>query len=524
MARTHLSACPLALALACTFDSSGLQSAGPPDSATGTSASSSSSSGPALTTTQDPTTGTSTGGSSTTAVDPTPGSSSSSTTAPPPPNCGDGVLDPDEACDGAELGRQTCADLGFLGGTLACTAGCALDTSACLSCGNGVLDPGEDCEGADLGGKTCEDLQLFSGALACSPECTFDTAGCLDMPANWYDPAFHKRRKLTIAAADVKGDLADFPVALELTDPALLTSLTPADKLVFTTLDGMTVLAHDLQLDAKDLLVIWVNLPVLDATNGAVFYVYYGNPDVSGTADPAATWSPNFTSVWHLDEAVIDEQFTGMHADATGKGHTGTQKGNVIVDSCILGPCQEFGPDDFIDVAKANEFKLGDAFFTVAAWVKTSQQDARALFAKSNPMMTEPEQVIVGIGAAPGKLGVQQPGLVADGKTAIADDQWHHVAWVQTKDADMKKERWRLYVDGAIDHEVIIGDVKPTKDAYPFRIGGPTPDSAFPANFLGRLDEVQISNTTRSPDWMFTAHRNQRDPAAFTAVGPEESY
>jgi hypothetical protein len=46
------------------------------------------------------------------------------------------------------------------------------------TCGNGVKDPGEDCDGADLGGATCESLGFTGGTLACSPACTYDTSGC----------------------------------------------------------------------------------------------------------------------------------------------------------------------------------------------------------------------------------------------------------------------------------------------------------------------------------------------------------
>jgi hypothetical protein len=47
--------------------------------------------------------------------------------------CGNGTLEGDEVCDGATLGSATCQSLGFQGGTLACTTGCALDTSMCDS-------------------------------------------------------------------------------------------------------------------------------------------------------------------------------------------------------------------------------------------------------------------------------------------------------------------------------------------------------------------------------------------------------
>lgn len=54
--------------------------------------------------------------------------------------CGDGVVNnaPEEECDGDDLNGNTCQSEGFTSGTLACSAGCALDTSNCViaqSCG-----------------------------------------------------------------------------------------------------------------------------------------------------------------------------------------------------------------------------------------------------------------------------------------------------------------------------------------------------------------------------------------------------
>ncbi len=49
----------------------------------------------------------------------------------PPATCGNGVIDPGESCDGANLGGATCQSLGFTGGTLACSSSCAYNTSGC---------------------------------------------------------------------------------------------------------------------------------------------------------------------------------------------------------------------------------------------------------------------------------------------------------------------------------------------------------------------------------------------------------
>ena len=95
-----------------------------------------------------------------------------------PPGCGNGVLDPGEACDGALLNNATCVDEGFEGGVIACNPGCTLDVSGCYACGDGMAGGPEECDGMDLVGMACTDMGFDSGTLACSGGCTYDVSGC----------------------------------------------------------------------------------------------------------------------------------------------------------------------------------------------------------------------------------------------------------------------------------------------------------------------------------------------------------
>ncbi len=95
--------------------------------------------------------------------------------------CGNGAVEPGEACDGGDLGGKTCESEGFGGGGLTCTPDCTLDTSNCVDCGNGVVDDGEECDGADLGAsESCADLGLGNAdeALTCTPGCMYDFSEC----------------------------------------------------------------------------------------------------------------------------------------------------------------------------------------------------------------------------------------------------------------------------------------------------------------------------------------------------------
>jgi cysteine-rich repeat protein len=93
--------------------------------------------------------------------------------------CGNDELEEAEECDGTILDGATCESLGGASGTLACNADCTYDLSGCRGiCGNGVREAGESCDSADLGGQTCVRLGFVQGTLACTADCAFDVSQC----------------------------------------------------------------------------------------------------------------------------------------------------------------------------------------------------------------------------------------------------------------------------------------------------------------------------------------------------------
>jgi hypothetical protein len=75
-----------------------------------------------------------------------------------PAECGDGVATGNEGCDGSDFRGQSCASLGFAGGTLACDGSCDLVLSGCVDCGDegASCEDDNDCCTGDCVGGTCE--------------------------------------------------------------------------------------------------------------------------------------------------------------------------------------------------------------------------------------------------------------------------------------------------------------------------------------------------------------------------------
>jgi hypothetical protein len=63
--------------------------------------------------------------------------------------CGNGIIEPGEACDGTNFGGMSCGSLGFSGGTLSCSSSCQFVTSSCTS--NGGTDGGNGGTGGTGG-------------------------------------------------------------------------------------------------------------------------------------------------------------------------------------------------------------------------------------------------------------------------------------------------------------------------------------------------------------------------------------
>jgi cysteine-rich repeat protein len=93
--------------------------------------------------------------------------------------CGNDVREGTEVCDGSDLAGTGCPG----GGALLCDASCrAFDTNSCWECGNGRRDEGagEECDGTDFGpdGSTCDGPGETGGPLICTAECRFNRSLC----------------------------------------------------------------------------------------------------------------------------------------------------------------------------------------------------------------------------------------------------------------------------------------------------------------------------------------------------------
>jgi prepilin-type N-terminal cleavage/methylation domain-containing protein len=92
---------------------------------------------------------------------------------PPPSNCGDGVIQSGEQCDGSNLNGQTCVGEGYGSGTLVCNSDCTFDFSRCVPAGDGSTCGDGGYGVGPGGGGYCGDgiCQLGETADTCPQDC-----------------------------------------------------------------------------------------------------------------------------------------------------------------------------------------------------------------------------------------------------------------------------------------------------------------------------------------------------------------
>ena len=430
---------------------------------------------------------------------------------------GDPTSEPDAPADVAsepETGIDVSADLDADGEDV--------DTSIC---GDGMRTGGEDCEGEDLNDADCTTLLFDLGTLSCSNLCVYDTTGCINAPEDWFDPGWLYRKSIRIDALQVVQSEDDFPVLVNTTDTDLAArALESGMDLLFTAADGVTPIPFEIERwrNSDGNLVAWVQVANLSSTEDTRLYLYYGNPEPSLLTSLESVWDDDYAAVWHLNESAVDEAVDGNHTDFTGNGHTGTQGGNTM-GSGQIGACQLFDGNDFVTIWTGDSIQLGDASVTISAWMRTVASAPMGIVVKALPDSHEPDDKLFGVNHDAHVLGVDQGWVnYLGGVTNITDGNWHHVAWVQEQNITGVNERWRLFVDGALESER-TANTDPDPTGHVLRIGDGVPGSYFASPFYGAIDEVRISTTARSSGWLATSHANQSAPSSFLSFGLEQS-
>jgi hypothetical protein len=344
----------------------------------------------------------------------------------------------------------------------------------------------------------------------------------------WYDSGWTYRKKITLNAANVTANLSDFPALISITDSDLAShARSDGWDILFTAGDETTRLQHEIESynATTQNLVAWVKIPSLSSSANTDIYMYYGNSGVTGSsANATGVWDTNFKMVQHMEEASGG---TNKITDSTSNSNNGTDYNSPVLGaSGKIGKAITFdGTNDYIQVADSNSLDIASSI-TLEAWINPSLLDTnhRRIMIKQHSAWLEPYYMyslwVYKEGTDPNNnlgLGISNGAARAySWNGTLATSAWQYV----TGTFNGTQLKW--YINGTL---VTTKNTAPVAtigtNNQPLIIG----DAPGGANlkFAGGIDEIRISSTARSADWIKTSYNNQSNPAAFLALGTEET-
>jgi hypothetical protein len=346
-----------------------------------------------------------------------------------------------------------------------------------------------------------------------------------------FDEGWSYRKNITIDASKIAGNLDDFPVLISIIDADVEDkSQLDADDLLFMDGEGVAQrLWHEIEhYDASSgELVCWVHVPQLNPNGENRFYMYYGNPSVDSQQFPEQVWNDAYMAVWHLQDNPMEMVRDSTRNDNDGTAHGGMSTSNV--DLGKIGFALQFdGVDDYINIADSTSLKPQDV--TVSVWYKPITFGDGGYFVSKCSFDYWGNSDGHTYGFTPNIVSArfekntnQQQDTVGEYTPIL--NEWHYLTLSYEEASATGMLYSNAVLNGAVSpcHSSVLWYNKP----WDFLIGGSkqgTGSGKLPTNFINcALDEIRVSNTARSNEWVLTEYYNQNDPASFYIIGPEET-
>jgi hypothetical protein len=337
--------------------------------------------------------------------------------------------------------------------------------------------------------------------------------------------SYKYRKRITFDPTKVSGpiDLTNFTALININSDNDLRTVansghvesTNGFDIVFTTDDGVTLLDHQLEkyTPTTGEYVAWVRIPNLSTTYNTNIYMYYGK---TGATDPSlnTTWSSAYKSVWHLNN--------NSFADGTSNGNNATNGGSTNLATAKIAGGRTFSGagGNYIQAPLAGATG-GSGNGSVQLWgMVTSYSTSTYFFGETTNQTGYANRVQLYMGDNSGNLYLGMGGNHTQQTNVqlMALNTWYHISltWATT---GAGVGTYSIYVDGVLKNS---GNYSAFTAMHTFAdIGNDGNASQRTEEIPGRVDEVRVTNSTLSNDWILTEYNNQNSPSTFYAVSAE---
>jgi len=238
-------------------------------------------------------------------------------------------------------------------------------------------------------------------------------------------------------------------------------------------------------------------------TSDTVIYLFYGNSSVStDQSNKTAVWDSNYVGVWHLSDSAANTTVL----DSSSNGNNGTAAANTNTKSVSgeVGGALSFGGSD--------EVATGIHKTTASSWeawfYTTANSGYRSVITidRTNYLLMDLYGLSGSFWSADGLNGTSL------GVTGLSLNTWYHLVLIRS--GDNSGTGYAAYLNGSLTGQSSSGALA-SGNTITFGYRPDVPEQAW----NGNLDEVRVSNTARSAEWIATEYNNQSSPLTFYSVG-----
>jgi hypothetical protein len=345
--------------------------------------------------------------------------------------------------------------------------------------------------------------------------------------------AFNYKRTITVDHTKVvTSDQTNFPVLVEFTHADFksvpngghVQSASGFDMVFYAEFALSTKFDHEIEFynPATGHVVMNVRIPSLSHTVDTTFYVGYGDASIT-------TSQENVTGVWDTARKGVFHFPDGTTLDALDS--TGTQNGTINGATAAAG---RIGSGSASFNGSSKRISLGTAHdytgsMTVSCWIKPT-----TITIADRPMIVSKgfdgtsaqwhfgfNQVGTGASEGTGKLffgtyNVDPAGAFSTTDFSSLTGVWTHVV------GRFNGSQWDVFVNGVLDRNSQGTQSQAPAHASANTYIGAWDLSGTPSRFFdGLIDELRISNTTRSDGWIQTEYNSLNSPGSFLSLGAE---
>lgn len=331
---------------------------------------------------------------------------------------------------------------------------------------------------------------------------------------SWWNMSWWFYKNVTIDHSWVSGAHVDFPVLIKLNSSNFnfTHAKTSGEDIRFVNKSG-GILSHEIERwdSVGEKAEVWVKIPSINDTVNTTIEMYYGSigvvPDGQNVED---VWDINFVGVWHLGETV------GLYNDSTRYNNDGT-----LYDAdgdCVRGVVGKIGlavqtkdDTDGVDVGYDSELSNMGEHVTVELWhyPLRDQHGFRVPVGKLQGYSQYYGHAT--LDNYRGSFYVDTGTAFLPTKVTMIKDIWHY------NGGSYNGINLTQVLNGAEEMNISkTGNIVSSNN--PLVIGS---ESRLAGGYEGSIDEVRVSNITRSNDWKFTTYNSTAYPGFFIIYGTE---